>query len=477
MPRPLRLACLIAVLVPLAAMLLLSSWNYIQGDDYICNWLRQDYGFWGMQKWIYLHNTGRYTSSFLAALASEKDLIFRAPWLFPVLLITAEVAAFFVFFHYVFRTSLPYTLFLAASALLVNANLLPEPSSAFYWFSGAATYQVPFVLFILLVTSMYALVKKRTVLNLLVSVLLVVLITGSNEMSALIITPSVLVTSFFLYRSNRIHGRDALWIAIAGILSLVILFVSPGIHYRQSILPDPEILMTFPATLAWAMFSIWELFTEPCFWAVAALMFYLGNTGIIKLRIPRPLLWQLTAIQLLALAAVLYSTHGSIPLRMLNVYTAFNAILIFAAIASFAAGLRPVFHEDAMLRPWIMAMLTAVILFSAITGSIFQSYLAAPFAKQVQDQWISSIREASGKGSTFIAMPSYQESIDSLVNGSNLKVVMKDLASRPPALLKYPSGKGDKGTIFHLIVRHNMDSVRLGRETIGWPEWAKKPGQ
>jgi hypothetical protein len=477
MSKPVRLACLIAVLLPLAAMLLLSRWNYSQGDDYIGNWLRQGHGFWGMQKWIYLNWGGRYTSSFLAALSSGNDLLFRAPRLFPVLLMTAEVVAFCFFFRTILRTSLPNTLFLAASAFLVNANLLPEPSSAFYWVPGAATYQVPFVLSILLAAFLYRLVRKRTLLNLWASVLLVILITGSNEMSALIIIPSVLVTIFFLYRNKRLDGMDALWIAIAGLVSLVILFVSPGITIRQSILPDPEWLITWPATAAWALFSIWELFTQPCFWAIAALMYYLGNTGIIQQRIPRRLLWQLTAIQLIALAAVLYSTHGSIPLRMLNVYTTFNALLIFVASASFGADTRPILRQDVMLRSWIMPILTVVILFSGITGSIVQSFLAAPFAQQVNRQWISSIAEASEKGIRYIVLPSYKESIDSLVKGSNLKVVMKILAGQPPALLKYPYGKGDKGTILHLIVRHNMDSVRLGRETIGWPEWAKRPGQ
>lgn len=477
MSRPVRLACLFAVLIPVGAMLLLTRWNYIQGDDYICNWLRQDHGFWSMQKWIYLNWSGRYTSSLLSVLASEQDVIFRAPWLFPVLLISAELIAFCFFFRSVLRTSFTDTLFLSAGALLVNANLLPEPSSAFYWFSGAATYQVPFVLCILLAAFMYRLVKKRTPLNLWTSVLLVILITGSNEMSALIITPSLLATTYSLYRSQRIHGRDALWIAIAGLVCLIILFVSPGIHYRQSILPDPEILMTFPAILAWALFSAWELFTKPCFWALALLMFYLGNTGILQLSIPRRLLWQLTSIQLIALAAVLYSTHGSIPLRMLNVFTAFNALLIFVASASFGAHTRPILHPDALLRPWIMPILTVVILFSGITGYIFQSFLAAPFAQRVNRHWISSIAEASGKGVRYIAMPSYKESIDSLVNGSGLKVVMKDLASQPPALLRYPFVKGEEGTILHLVVRNKMDSVRVGNRTYGWPEWAKRPVQ
>jgi hypothetical protein len=49
---------------------------------------------------------------------------------------------------------------------------------------------------------------------------------------------------------------------------------------------------------------------------------------------------------------------------------------------------------------------------------------------------------------------------------------MKDLARKPPELLHYNYHKSNEITFYHLIVRNNMDSVRVGDEFFGRPEWA-----
>jgi hypothetical protein len=82
------------------------------------------------------------------------------------------------------------------------------------------------------------------------------------------------------------------------------------------------------------------------------------------------------------------------------------------------------------------------------------------------------VSTAAAKGEKYVALPSARESTDSLVDRSRLKTVMKDLAHKPPSLLHYNYSKSNEITFYHLIVRNNMDSVRVGSELFGRPEWA-----
>lgn len=455
------------------SMLVLASWNYLQADDYICHWLRQGHGFWGMQRWIYFNNTGRFTSAFLAALASEHDIIFRAPWIFPVIVICAETGAYFLLVRTVWKQDWITTLTISIFLFLLHMIIIPEPATAVYWFSGAATYEVPFILLILLATSMYRLLNGGPLHLLPISAMLVALIGGSNEMSALVFNLSFVFITYSLYRTNSIRKFHWVILTFFALVSLVILFISPGIRLRRSYMPDPEVVVAIPATLAWATYALWEILKEPAFWLAMLVAFLFSNTGRIRgLPGTRPIII-LACIQLFSLSIISYHTRGSVPLRMLNVYTSSNALLILLASAALGKAAPPLPSQITPIFLRTLALFAVVlILFSNLSGDIVQSFFSAPVAKSIQQKWISSIENVSSKSMKYVTLPSYEESADSILNRGTLKSVIKNMARNPPILLQYHYDKSNEITFYHLIVRNNLDSVRMGNEIFIRPEWA-----
>ncbi|HEX8677743.1 MAG TPA: hypothetical protein VF700_11015, partial [Segetibacter sp.] len=67
--------------------------------------------------------------------------------------------------------------------LILEINIIPEPVTAFYWFSSAVTYQLPLIIMVFLtgiiIKLLFASVNK--VIYFFIASLLIIMLNGCNE--------------------------------------------------------------------------------------------------------------------------------------------------------------------------------------------------------------------------------------------------------------------------------------------------------
>ena len=141
-----------SLLLALAPFVLLMAFNQPFFDDFrLAHWTR-DYGFWGMQKWFYLYQSGRFTSTvFMTALNPV-----TYGWLEGVKIVAAVIfvlqwasIAFFLrtLFHLALRMTCSWSTACWTAGLLLTlaCNAVPSPFSFLYWFCAIIAYQVPLI--------------------------------------------------------------------------------------------------------------------------------------------------------------------------------------------------------------------------------------------------------------------------------------------------------------------------------------------
>lgn len=143
-----RFHCLLVALLLVTALLpflLLSYFNHPFMDDYYNTANTRRLGLWAVQKDLYLNWSGRYFSSFLVTAANPM----RLGWydglrLTPALFLLLTLSTFYLGVRALTRRQLARSpaVGVAVLVLLLYLHLIPEPYSAFYWFTGAVVYQV-----------------------------------------------------------------------------------------------------------------------------------------------------------------------------------------------------------------------------------------------------------------------------------------------------------------------------------------------
>ncbi|MFD2721675.1 hypothetical protein ACFST9_23365 [Hymenobacter monticola] len=148
----LRLGLRLGLLLALAPFLLLTAFNQPFFDDFRDAYWTRQHGMAGVQSWLYLTWTGRYTSTVFMTwlnpvtygwLGGVKPItagLFIVQWLSIAHLIRA-------LFHSALRVACSRgTAFWAAGLLLaLFCSAAPAPFSFLYWFCGAVAYQVPII--------------------------------------------------------------------------------------------------------------------------------------------------------------------------------------------------------------------------------------------------------------------------------------------------------------------------------------------
>ncbi|MDO7852717.1 hypothetical protein Q4S41_14025 [Hymenobacter sp. CA1UV-4] len=150
--QQLKLLLRLGLLLALAPFLLLTAFNQPFFDDFRDAYWTRQHGLAGVQSWLYLTWTGRYTSTvfmtwlnpvtygWLGGVKPITAALFVAQWLSVAHLIR-------VLFHRALRVACSWgTAFWVAGLLLaLFCNAAPAPFSFLYWFCGAVAYQVPLI--------------------------------------------------------------------------------------------------------------------------------------------------------------------------------------------------------------------------------------------------------------------------------------------------------------------------------------------
>jgi hypothetical protein len=151
-PPRLRLLLRLGLLLALAPFLLLTAFNQPFFDDFRDAYWTRQHGMMGVQGWLYMTWTGRYTSTVFMTLLNPVTYgwlggvkpvtagLFVAQWLSIAHLMRA-------LFHAALRVACSRTAAFWTAALLLAlfCNAAPAPFSFLYWFCGAVAYQVPLI--------------------------------------------------------------------------------------------------------------------------------------------------------------------------------------------------------------------------------------------------------------------------------------------------------------------------------------------
>ncbi|MBF9142190.1 hypothetical protein [Hymenobacter properus] len=142
----------LGLLLALAPFLLLTAFNQPFFDDFRDAYWTRQHGMLGVQSWLYLTWTGRYTSTvfmtwlnpvtygWLSGVKPITAALFVAQWLSIAHLVRA-------LFHTALRVACSWAAAFWGAALLLAlfCNAAPAPFSFLYWFCGAVAYQLPLI--------------------------------------------------------------------------------------------------------------------------------------------------------------------------------------------------------------------------------------------------------------------------------------------------------------------------------------------
>lgn len=206
----------------------ISMFNVYQTDDYICAYGTRVEGLWGNFTHTYLYWGGRYfgyTVNMLNPVAYDVSGI--VPKVYPLFLMLSFIGVSVINFKAYFRYSSVEALKKSLMLFFFYTILLVSIPEHYFWITGANIYYLPVILSGLL---LYFFKRNedtgKQVWNFL-SLFLIILLMGSNEMLALILEGLLLV--MYYQKSNK----QNLLFLLVGTVFLLVSFLAPGNFNRM----------------------------------------------------------------------------------------------------------------------------------------------------------------------------------------------------------------------------------------------------
>ncbi len=250
------------LVLALAPLLYAGRYNHPSNDDYF-NAVWKDY--FGFQKWLYLHSTGRYFSSLIVSFTPlhwHSWTGYRmAAWLLIIALAAVMFLAVLRLCGKVAELSRRARYALAAGAVFVLFNGMASPEQGLYWYTGAMTYTLAALLFICFLSLCLRLDREVQVASIplrafAMAALLLLCVIGSNE--TIIPLPFIVCGALAVYyrKSGSANlARFYIWLLLVCCIGAAAALLAPGNGERQE---------GIPRSLAVALPS-WLLFTKDMF--------------------------------------------------------------------------------------------------------------------------------------------------------------------------------------------------------------------
>jgi hypothetical protein len=353
-------------------------------DDYCTTAKLHELGYWGLQRYFYTTQNGRYSFVFLDGLAE----------LLPTSALTLQAGtAILLWFAFLFAAckrildlagatrsrfaSLPLSLFVIGGTL----STAPEVTNSLYWKSGFFTYLPPLILFPLLVSLILHAKQVRTStrfwgLTILIAILAIVA-GGFSETDLALqaggIVLWILICEFILRERRAVVPLAS---ALAGSLAaLVVFLVSPGNAIRStlfgpSVSPALKVVLTLAHSVRFVSQTLAaDWITLLLILVASALVAVVAHRGV---ALPEPSLHLWIRITLGMSACLVVSTivpsmvamSGHPPLRALVVPA--HVVTLCAVACGYLIGLWSMSWEQITSKQLALASALAIVL--AILG-------------------------------------------------------------------------------------------------------------
>ena len=258
-----HIASLVPLIVLFFPLLWLSQYNYPAGDDYLVFTEVHSLGTWEATKWWYFNWSGRYANFFLQSLFPDYDVWLTAYTVIPIALFLIGFGCLFAliraFFGVAFAKSETFTI--SACLYIFLVALTPDIATGFYWLPSNILY-VGAVFTTQLTLATYIRLEAATspshrVMLCALTVLLIALLAGLNEISTILFIGTLAVVSAVrLITFKKVPGYALLLLACS-IPFALLSYLSPGNAIRaKSMAGDAHLI----ASLANAMGSTLYLF-------------------------------------------------------------------------------------------------------------------------------------------------------------------------------------------------------------------------
>lgn len=230
-----------AIIVFIIPFIIFAFWNFPSADDYMIINVKSKLNFWQLQHSVYYNWTGRYFATFLSSLFSYSGFLYSHYYFHTLLLLLLTVFAWLfclrqVNYHLFYnRLSFSTRVILAFLLLILEINIIPEPVTAFYWFSSAVTYQVPLIILIFLAGLIIRLLYTSTnkILYFIIASLLIIMLQGCNEIITLFTLINSTILLCYYKATNTKIPFFIILLYLINILSACFLLFSPGILHRS----------------------------------------------------------------------------------------------------------------------------------------------------------------------------------------------------------------------------------------------------
>jgi hypothetical protein len=227
----------------LLPFLLLSLYSHPTADDFSFAERDNSLSFFAAQAYYYLNWSGRY---FGTAIVRLNPIVYDSLGIYKlysfIILLLFSGAAFFTIRTITLKV-LEAKGVLTLSALLLTLYLLqlPSPAEGFYFFSTYATYQLPNIMLLVMLSFIYKffytenLIAKKLYIG--IAAILCAAIVGSNEM-ALVITFTTIAFITTVNLKNKVTRPYLLFLFIICITCCFVAVLAPGNFSRMSDHPN-----------------------------------------------------------------------------------------------------------------------------------------------------------------------------------------------------------------------------------------------
>ncbi len=444
-----------AIILFILPFILFSFWNFPSADDYMIIDKRSQFSFWQLQSNVYQNWTGRYFATFISSIFSYSGFLYSHYYLHTLLLLSLTVFSWLFCLRQINkyllydRLSLSSLVILSLLLLILEINIIPEPVTAFYWFSSAVTYQSPLVLIILLSGIIIKLLfsSYNKILYFIIACILVILLNGCNEM----ITLFVLINSAFLLGYYLLTYRKMPFLIISlfslNIISACFLLFSPGIWHRESLLNQGSFISGI--SIAFMRFIVinWFFLKEPLWWfsGFFIYLFFFKNNYTAHLIFKSSKRLSFTSLLafyagsgLLIYIPILYVTNSSLPLRAENIICFLYSLILLLIITICNSGKTNNTSSSAFSVYQYRYLLFSILIFSTENmKKVTDSLLSGFFYNQIMKERLSLLENAKRQNEHEVTFDEYEIAVSKKIKEYPAadRQMLRDIIVKPPPII------------------------------------------
>lgn len=235
-------------------LLILSFYNQPSADDFNYSVNVRQYGLFRAQLYCYTFYNGRYFAAFLQNIDPLVQGSFLGYKLMSFILIIFSLASFYFVINTFFnRSGLLEKLYIVFLCFFSFLLLMPSVAEAYYWVSGAYTYQTGNILTLFFIGSIMLYKAKPSKKYYILSAIVLTALIGTNETSMLIIVMLILFINMLqVIRNKKVDSFFLVLLAIA-LVCLLVVFLAPGNTNRMSQTNNHQFLFSLKSSISEAL--------------------------------------------------------------------------------------------------------------------------------------------------------------------------------------------------------------------------------